>query len=78
MEVVIYLWAVWTTDPEFVFNKCARNSGRVSSAVVLITLLMVGHYGLKVIYLNEKKKDAFRILITLFAFNHLIHFFISI
>lgn len=36
---------------------------------------MVGYYGLKEIYLDDKKKDSFRILMTLFAFNHLIHFF---
>jgi hypothetical protein len=36
---------------------------------------MVGYYGLKGIYLDDKKKDAFRILITLFAVNHLMHFF---
>jgi len=78
LEVIIYLWAVWRTEPEFVFNKCARNSGRASSAILLITLLMVGYYGLKGIYLDDKKKDTFRILITLFAINHLIHFFISL
>lgn len=75
LEVVIYLWAVWTTEAEFVFNKCARNSGRASSALILIILLMVGYYGLKRIYLDDKKKDSFRVLITLFAVNHLIHFF---
>jgi len=36
---------------------------------------MVGFYGLKYIFVDEKKKDTFRILITLFAINHLIHFF---
>jgi succinate dehydrogenase hydrophobic anchor subunit len=85
LEIAIYLWAVWTAsldtsnffsiEPEFIFNKCARNSGRVSSAIILITLLMVGYYGLKRIYSDDKKKDSFRILITLFAINHLIHFF---
>ncbi len=84
IEVLIYLWAAWTTtfdksiffaiDPEFVFDKCARIAGRISSVIILIPLLMVGHYGLKEIYSDEKKKDSFRIFITLFAFNHLIHF----
>ena len=84
-EAVIYLWAVWTASldrsnffsitEEFIFDKCARNSGRVSSAIILVTLLMVGYYGLKNIYRDDKKKDAFRILITLFAINHLVHFF---
>lgn len=83
VELLIYLWATWTTkfdrsnffaiEPEFIFNKCARNSGRISSAIILVTLLMVGYYGLKVIYNDVKKKDAFRILITLFGVNHLIH-----
>src|ERR1017187_2055862 len=75
LEVVIYFWAVWRTETEFIFNKCARNSGRVSSAIILIVLVMVGYYGLKKIYLDDKKKDSFRILITLFAINHLVHFF---
>ena len=84
IEILIYLWAVWTTtlnrsnffsiEPLFIFNKCARNSGRISSTIILISLLMVGYYGLKEIYRDNKKKDTFRILITLFGINHLIHF----
>jgi hypothetical protein len=75
LEIVIYLWAVWTTEAEFVFDKCARNSGRVSSMINLTILIMIGYYGFKKIYLDEKKKDTFRVLITLFAINHLVHFF---
>jgi hypothetical protein len=85
LEAGIYLWALWTASldrsnffsitEEFIFDKCARNSGRVSSAIILVTLLMVGYYGLKNIYRDDKKKDAFRILITLFAVNHMMHFF---
>ena len=84
IELLIYLWSVWTAsldrsnffsiEPEFIFNKCARNSGRISAALILISLLMVGYYGLKEIFRDDKKKDAFRVLITLFGFNHLIHF----
>jgi hypothetical protein len=84
LEVLVYLWAAWTTtfdksnffaiEPEFVFDKCARIAGRISSVLILIPLCMAGYYGLKEIYSDDKKKDAFRILITLFAFNHLIHF----
>ena len=75
VEIAIYLWAVWTTETEFVFDKCARNSGRVSSFINLAILLLIGFYGLKKIYLDEKTRDAFWILITLFAINHLVHFF---
>lgn len=85
LEIVIYLWAFWTStldksnffaiESEFIFDKCARNSGRVSSALHLIILLMIGYFGLKQIYLDDKKKDEFRVLITLFAVNHLVHFF---
>ncbi len=75
LEVVIYLWAVWVTEPEFVINKCARNAGRASEALNLAILMMVGYYGLKQIYADDKKKDTFIILMTLFAVNHLIHFF---
>jgi hypothetical protein len=74
LEVLIYLWANWTTtfdksnffaiEPQFVFDKCARIAGRISSVLILIPLLMVGYYGLKEIYRDEKKKDSFRILIT--------------
>lgn len=84
VEVFIYLWAVWTTtfpkgnffaiEPEFVFNKCARIAARISSVLILIPLLMVGYYGLKQIYADDKKKVSFLILITLFTLNHLIHF----
>jgi hypothetical protein len=84
IEIIIYAWAVWTAtldrsnffaiESKFIFAKAARNSGRVSAAIFLITLLMVGYYGLKEIYREEKKKDAFQILISLFLVNHLIHF----
>jgi succinate dehydrogenase hydrophobic anchor subunit len=56
IELLIYFWAVWTTDHEFVFNKCARNSGRFSTGIILLALLMVGFYGLKKIFLEERKK----------------------
>lgn len=85
LEILIYLWAFWTSTLEmsnffaiesaFIFDKCARNSGRVASALNLTILLMIGYYGLKQIYLDYKKKDVFRVLITLFAVNHLVHFF---
>jgi hypothetical protein len=83
IEISIYLWAVWTStldksnflgiEPEFIFDKCARLAGRVSSLLILITLLMVGYNGLKRIYSDERKKESFLILITLFTCNHLIH-----
>lgn len=85
LESLIYLWAYWTStlDPnnyfaiesEFIFNKCARNSGRVASAINLVILLMIGYFGLKQIYREDKKRDNLRVLITLFAVNHLVHFF---
>ena len=84
IELLVYLWAVWTTtldknhffaiEPAFIFDKCARNSGRVSATLILFILLMLGYYGLKQIYSDNRKKDTFRILISLFTFNHLIHF----
>ena len=76
LEGATYLWAVWTTEEvHFIFAKCARNSGRASAALNLIVLVIVGYYGLKKIYKEGNKKDVFRILLTLFAVNHLIHFF---
>jgi hypothetical protein len=83
VEVSIYLWAVWTgtfqetnffaIQSEFIFDKCARLAGRISSVLILITLSMVGYNGLKKIYADDEKRNSFLILITLFTFNHLIH-----
>jgi membrane-associated HD superfamily phosphohydrolase len=83
VELLIYCWSVWTStfdrsnffgiEPAFIFDKCARIAGRISSVIFLVNLLMVGYYGLKKIYGDERLKDAFLILITLFSINHLIH-----
>ena len=83
IELSIYLWAYWTSTldinnyfaikSEFIFDKCARLSGRISSFIILVALSMVGYYGLKNIYGDERKKISFLILITLFTCNHLIH-----
>src|SRR4051812_270199 len=84
IEVLIYSWAVWTAsldrsnffgiEAKYIFAKAARNAGRVSAAIFLTSLLMVGYYGLREIYQDQKKKDAFLILMILFLTNHLIHF----
>jgi hypothetical protein len=83
IELLIYLWATWTStldksnffaiEPEFIFDKCARNAGRISTGIILAALLLFGYYGLKEIYSDEKKKQAFLVLISLFSANHLIH-----
>jgi hypothetical protein len=83
LEVVIYLWAVWTStmdtgnffaiQSEFIFDKCARIAGRISSVLILIILLNVGYYGLKSIFADDRKRNSFLILMTLFSFNHIIH-----
>jgi hypothetical protein len=88
IEILIYLWAVWTStfdesnffaiQSEFIFDKCARIAARISSVLILVILLLVGYYGLKSIYEEEKKKESFLVLITLFSFNHLIHLFFVI
>ncbi|MFT5820061.1 MAG: hypothetical protein ACI8ZM_001295 [Crocinitomix sp.] len=76
LEGIIYLWAAWTVeDPDFIFEKCTRNSGRVSAALNLMVLIMVGYYGLKKMYADNKLKNTFWKLMTLFAVNHIIHFF---
>ncbi len=73
---LIYLRAVMTIeDVDLIFGECARNSGRTAAAINLSILLMVGHVGLKSIYKEESQKNLFRTLITLFAINHLIHFY---
>ncbi|MBK7383271.1 MAG: hypothetical protein IPP83_16705 [Flavobacteriales bacterium] len=73
LELVIFLWALGTTEPEFVCDKCARNSGRVSSIINLGTLLLIGYYGFGKIYDDEAKKHALRALITMFTVNHVVH-----
>lgn len=75
IECLIYFWALWSTKSEFIFDKCARNSGRASSAIILLVLLMIGFYGLKKIFNNEKKREIFQSLMVLFSINHLIHLF---
>ncbi len=82
-EIAVYLWSLWTSTfergnffgitPPFIFDKCARISGRVSSALFLLLLITVGYFGLKKIYSTEKLKEKFIVLITIFSFNHLIH-----
>lgn len=47
----------------------------MSAAINLILLLLIGHYGLTNIYKEESKLKFFRLMITLFTINHLIHFF---
>jgi len=84
-EGMIYLWTAWTATfresnfffvaHELIFEKCARLSGRVSATVNLIVLVMIGCFGLKQIYLANTTLNIFLILVTLFAVNHLIHFF---
>ena len=72
VEILIYLWSAWTStfaegnffgiQSPFIFDKCARLAGRISSGLILSTLLMVGYYGLRKIYSDDKKKDSFLFL----------------
>lgn len=75
IELLIYFWATWSCEAEFIFDKCARNSGRASSAILLFILLMIGFYGLKKIFSKPEKKETLQVLMLLFSINHLIHFF---
>ncbi|MBK9420180.1 MAG: hypothetical protein IPN44_03910 [Flavobacteriales bacterium] len=75
-ERLIYIRANLTLQGSVeVLGECARNSGRTSAALNLVTLFMVGYFGLKTIYKEVAKRDTFRVLLTLFAVNHLVHFF---
>lgn len=73
----IIFWRAYLTieDYNLVFAECARNSGRTSAVINLLVLFMLGYFGLKAIYKEESKKNTFRILMSLFTINHLIHFF---
>lgn len=83
LEVSIYLWADWTSTfnksnffaihSAFIFDKCARIAARISSALILLMLSMVGYNGLKKIYAEDKKRELFFILLILFTCNHLVH-----
>lgn len=75
LNVGIYFTAVLTESADRVFAECARNSGRTAATINLILLLFIGHYGLRSIYQENFKLKLFKLLITLFAINHLIHFF---
>lgn len=76
LEALIYFWAAWSTeDVTFIFAKAARNSGRASALLNLLILFSLGYYGLKQIYDNDKKRELFKYAITLYAVNHLIHFY---
>ena len=75
LNIVIYITALSTETADRVFAECARNSGRTAAAINLILLFLIGHFGLKTIYKEGLKLNLFRLFITLFAVNHLIHFF---
>jgi hypothetical protein len=75
LNIGIYFTAVSTESVDQVFAECARNSGRTAAAINLFLLFLIGHYGLKSIYKEKYKLKLFKLLITLFAVNHLIHFF---
>jgi hypothetical protein len=75
LNVGIYYTALLTEPADRVFAECARNSGRTAAAINLILLFLIGHYRLKSIYTEEPKLKFFKLLITLFTVNHLIHFF---
>jgi len=83
LEISIFLWSFWTSTfnegnyfaikSEFIFDKCARLAGRISSVLLLTNLLMAGYSGFKIIFVDDKKRDSFMTFLTLFTFNHLIH-----
>jgi hypothetical protein len=75
LNITIYLVAYNFEPVERLFAECARNSARTSTAINLILLLLIGHFGLKKIYHDKAKFKQFSTLIILFTVNHLIHFF---
>jgi hypothetical protein len=84
LELIIYLWSVFSASlkdgnyfsisKKLVFEKCARNSGRISAILNLIILLMIGYWGLKKIYTDAEKFNLFLNIAIIFTINHLIHF----
>lgn len=79
LELIIFSWALLTDlNPHPLFEKCARNSGRVSAALNLIVLFYLGIYGLRKIYTHTDLKDTFLKFCALFTINHIIHLFFII
>ena len=84
LELIILIWAAWTASlkesnylaiPQHkIFEKCARNSGRVSAMLNVLILMMIGHFGLQKIYSTQEHFLSFFDLVSLFTLNHLIHF----
>ncbi|MFT7085906.1 MAG: hypothetical protein ACJAV5_001628 [Vicingaceae bacterium] len=72
LEALIVIWFTFTIDESLFFEKCARNSGRVSAGINLALLLFIGKFGLKNIY-ESSKRETFHILVVMYAVNHLIH-----
>jgi hypothetical protein len=75
LNIGIYFTALSFETADRVFAECARNSGRTAAAINLLLLFFIGHFGLKTIYTDHNKLKLFKLFITLFAVNHLIHFF---
>ena len=73
IEAVIVTWAYFTTDPEFFFDKCARNSGRLSSLILVFLLVYIGKNRLSKIYNVSDLLPTFKTYFILFSINHLIH-----
>lgn len=84
LELLILLWAIWTatlSESNYlaiprnkIFEKCARNSGRVSALLNVLILIMIGQNGLVKIYSSDETYSSFLNLVSLFTLNHLIHF----
>lgn len=75
LEVLIYIWALYTTEADFVTDKCARNSGRVSSLLHFTALIVIARSGLSKVFTGHELFNALRALLTLYTLNHLIHLF---
>ena len=75
LEVLIYNWSGRVTDLETVrFSLAARWSARVSLAFLFYLSAWVSISGLKKIFKKERQRDVFILLVSMIAFNHLIHF----
>ncbi len=75
LEFVVFLWANISVEySDYVFEKCARNSGKASALINIILLSQLVHYGLKGLFQKRERKVQFDLLVFAFALNHLIHF----
>ncbi len=75
LEVLVFNWSGRVAELETIhYSLAARWSARISLVMLFYLSVWVSISGLKKIFQNEKHRDEFIMMVSLVAFNHLIHF----